>query len=196
MKDYKKLLQDKWGSFEKNGNYISNGEMPFISKEARLNVLFEPLQTEKVEEYFADILKAELHPELRSFYEWTNGCRLFFASLSVYGIRGECKDVLVPFDLDYENRNLLKTMPDDKYVYFASIGGAYVFAYDKKLPSSIYGMKVGSMEILQTFESFNVFFDHYFGALLDEYDNEGRKLHPTEAYKGIPVLENKCIELL
>ena len=196
MIDYKNLLKDKWGNFEKIGSYISNGEMPFISKDARLNVFFEPLPVETTEEYFADVLKAELHPELKSFYEWTNGCRLFFASLSVYGIRGKCKDMLVPFDLEYENKNLLKTMPKDKYVYFASIGGAYVFAYDKNTPSKVYGMKVGSTEILQTFEGFYDFFDHYFNVLIDEYDVDGRKIHPTEAYKGIPILENKCIELL
>ena len=194
--DYKKLLQDKWGSFENEGHFLSNGAMTFISKEARLNVFFKPLPIEKIEEYFTDVLKAELHPELKSFYEWTNGCRLFFASLSVYGVRGECKDVLVPFDLEYENKNLLKTMPDDKYVYFASIGGAYVFAYDKKSPSKVYGMKVGDTKIVQTFEGFNDFFNHYFDLLIDEYDEDGKKIHPTEAYKGIPVLENKCIDLL
>ncbi len=197
MNDYKTILQDRWGIFKKQGKYLSNCEMSFISKDARLNVFFDPVAPTKTEEYFANVLKAELHPELKTFYKWTNGCRLFFASLSVYGITEEkCNDVFVPFDLDYENRNLSKTMPGNKYIYFASIGGSYVFAYDKKSPSKVYGMKVGSTEVLQTYEGFYDFFDHYFDALIDEYDDKGRKIHPTEAYKGIPVLENKCIELL
>lgn len=196
MNDYVSRLEERWGSFHTSGNYMANGKMAFISDDARLNVLFAPLPINDVENYFADILQARLHPELKEFYEWTNGCRLFFASLSVYGIRGENKDILVPFDLDYENRNLLKTMPEGNYVYFASIGGAYVFAYDKESPSKVYGMKVGKKEILQTYEGVNAFFSHYFDALINEYGLDCRKMHPTEAYKGIPVLENKCVELL
>ena len=196
MNDYVRRLEERWGYFHKSGSFWANGKMPFISDDARLNVLFTPLSVVDVENYFADILQARLHPELKEFYEWTNGCRLFFASLSVYGIRGETKDIFVPFDLEYENKNLLKTMPNDKWVYFASIGGAYVFAYDKELPSKVYGMKVGVKEILQTFDGVNAFVSHYFDALIEEYGLDGRRIHPTQAYIGIPVLENKCIELM
>ncbi len=196
MNGYEQRLREKWGEFIKVGNYLSNGKMSFISDDARLNVFFDPLPLESVEAYFNDVLKAKAHPELMEFYKWTNGCRLFFASLSMYGISRDGKDVLVPFDLDYENRKLLKSMPDNDYVFFASIGGAYVFAYDRSMPSKVFGMKVGSTEILQTFEGVYEFFDHYFNALIEEYDVHCKKIHPTDAYLGIPVLENKCIDLL
>jgi len=197
MNEYMKKLRDKWGEFVKRGNYISNGLMPFISNEARLNVLFVPKSIEEMSKYYKDVLNAELHRELNEIYEWTNGCRLFFGSLAIYGIRDENNDdILTPFDLEWENKNLSDKMNTDKYIFFGSIGGEFVFGYDKHNPSEVYGMKVGDGTVLQKFDGVKDFFGHYFYALMEEYDIDCRKIHPTEAYKGIPVLENKCIELI
>lgn len=197
MKEYIDRLADKWGKFEENGNYFSNGLMPFISKDARLNVYFKPKSISEVLSCYKNDLNAALHPELEEIYEWTNGCRLFFASLSIYGIVDRDNDeVIVPFDLKVENDNLSKNMPVDKYLFFASIGGEYVFGYDRYNPSEVYGMRVGDKTILQSFDGVKDFFDHYFYPLMEEYDEKCKKIHPNEAYKGIPVLENKCIELI
>lgn len=196
MNRYYDALQDKWGKFIKKKGYCVNGPMRFISKDAWLNEFFKEFATEEIEVYFKKVLGAELHPELRDFYAWTNGCRLFFSSLSIYGILPSSKDKIVPFDIEYENKKLAISMGANKYLFFASIGGEYVFGYDKETPSNVYGMKVGDISVLQTFNGINDFFDHYFDILIDEYGVDCKKLHPAEAYKGIPVLENKCTELL
>ena len=197
MSEYIDKLTEKWGPFVKCGECLSNGRMPFISSEARLNAFFTPKMTSDVSFFFANSLKSEEHPELKDIYAWTNGCRLFFASLCIYGIRDEKdKDILVPFDLKVENDNLSKNMPVDKYLFFASIGGEYVFGYDRYNPSEVYGMRVGDKTILQSFDGVKDFFDQYFYPLMEEYDEKCKKIHPTEAYRGIPVLENKTIELM
>lgn len=193
-------LEEKWGQFEKATNYVCNGKMPFVSGEARLNVLFDPCFGAQVEDCFACQLKAPVLEELKRFYQVSNGCRLFFGSLSVFGIACHPEDDYEPFDLFRENTNLVSKLgPLERrkctYVFFASLGGDYVFGYDKKQPSKVFGFKPGSLRILQEFPSFDDFWKHYFEGLFVEYDDDCRKIHRNEEDAGIPFLEHLTHEL-
>ena len=186
MKDVLYLLESKWGKFEKNGHALCNKQMSFVSSKAYLNVLYET-QIDTVQKVFASLGGAVL-PELLEFYKKYNGCRLFFSSLNIFGIQCFDEEIYEPFDLELENRIIQETFKDDDYIFFASLGGDYAFAYKKDECSKIYAVKKGKKKVLKKFDNFNSWFSYYFEALYNEYDDEGRKIHPNKRYKDIPAL--------
>ena len=179
-------LEKKWGKFAKIGRAFCNQQMPFISDKAYLNVLYEP-QTTAIQEVF-NSLGCNVLPELLDFYKKYNGCRLFFSSLNIFGIQCFEEEIYEPFDLALENHIIQETFKDNNYVFFASLGGDYAFAYKKDDCSKIYAVKKGKKKVIKVFESFDSWFSYYFDALYEEYDEEGQKKHPNKRYKEIPAL--------
>lgn len=186
MKDILYLLKIKWGEFIKSGHAFCNQQMPFVSDEAYLNVLYEP-QTNAMQGVF-NSLGSNILPELLAFYEKYNGCRLFFSSLNIFGVQCFDEEIYEPFDLALENHIIQESFKDNNYVFFASLGGDYVFAYKKDEGSKIYAVKKGEKKVLKVFENFDSWFSYYFDALYEEYDEEGQKKHPNKRYKEIPAL--------
>lgn len=186
MKDIFYLLKSKWGGFIKNGHAFCNQQMPFISDKAYLNVLYEP-QTTAIQEVF-NSFGCNVLPELLDFYKKYNGCRLFFSSLNIFGIQCFDEEIYEPFDLALENHIIQETFKDNNYVFFASLGGDYAFAYKKGECSKIYAVKKGKKKVLKEFDNFDSWFSYYFDALYEEYDEEGQKKHPNKRYKEIPAL--------
>ena len=186
MKNKILKIEEKWGAFVRNGHALCNKQMPFVSAKAYLNVLYEPQveSIQKVLNSFGGIIL----PELLDFYKQYNGCRLFFSSLNIFGIQSFEEEIYEPFDLELENRIIQETFKNDKYIFFASLGGDYVFAYKKDECSKIYAVKKGRKKVLKKFDNFWSWFSYYFEALYDEYDNEGRKKHPNKRYKEMPAL--------
>lgn len=194
------VLEDKWGPFEKSSNYISNGKMPFVSEVARLNVLFDKCDELIIENVFANKLNAPIMPELRQFYNEYNGCRLFFGSLSIFGIAKHPDDTYEPFDLFRENLNNVSKLnkrarKSNKYIFFASLGGDYLFGYDKEDLQKVYCFKPGSLKVEAEYDSFETFWTHFFYGLIDEYDETCHKIHPNIEDEGIPALENVTYKL-
>ncbi len=195
MKRFIDKLEEKWGKLYIVDHYLENGKMSFISKKARLNVLFRPENLEDIKHVIKCELDAEVLPELLKFYESYNGCRLFFGSLNIYGMQVHPSDIFEPYDIILENKRHLSELQKNKqeqcrYVFFGSIGGEYLIGYDKQECSKIYCVKSGESQILKEYENLEVFFERYFRELFQEYDIDGRKKHPNKKYKGIPVLEN------
>lgn len=195
---YFEKLEEKWGNFEEKDHYKTNCSMPFVSDDAKLNVIFSPEEVSEIEKAYSSIGDFVIPDDLLDFYKKCNGCRLFFGSLSIFGIQKYSEELFEPYDILGENRRLSSQMKLDssEYLFFGSLGGDYVFAYDIKNSRKVYGMPADKVEIVVEFENFSVFFDYYFRKLLDEYDKQGRKKHPDEMYKGIPVLEHLTSELL
>lgn len=179
-------LEKKWGKFAKIGRAFCNQQMPFISDKAYLNVLYEP-QTTAIQEVF-NSFGCNILPELLDFYKKYNGCRLFFSSLNIFGIQCFDEEIYEPFDLALENHIIQESFKDSNYVFFASLGGDYAFAYKKDECSKIYAVKKGKKKVLKMFENFGSWFSYYFDALYEEYDEEGQKKHPNKRYKEIPAL--------
>lgn len=186
MKDIFYLLESKWGKFIKNGHALCNKKMPFISEKTYLNILYET-QIGAVEKVFSKF-GCIIIPELLDFYKQFNGCRLFFSSLNIFGIQIFDEDIYEPYDLELENRYIQEKFKNHNYVFFASLGGDYVFAYRKDECSKIYAVQKGKKKIIKEFENFESWFLYYFESLYDEYDEEGRKKHPNLEYKNIPAL--------
>lgn len=179
-------IKSKWGNFEYIGHALCNRQMPFISSKAYLNILYEP-QTENFEKNLVFFGEGVL-PELLNFYKKYNGCRLFFSSLNIFGIQWYKNEIYEPFDLILENMLIQKTFNDNNYVFFASLGGEYVFAYKKDECSKIYAVKKGEKKVVKKFENFNSWFLHFFDVLYEEYDEKGQKRHPNKGYEKMPVL--------
>ena len=195
------LLESKWGAFEQNGHALVNGNMPFVSDVARLNMLFPTENADFITEFVRDKYQCELPDQLLEFYQKYNGCRLFFGSLNVFGIQRYPSEVYQPYDLFVENDHILGNMKRHskeicEMVFVASIGGDYAFGVDKAHPEQIFGIKKGATSSpVQVFSDFNSFFDFHFGRLLDEYGIDCRKSHPSKQFIGIPALENLSTEI-
>ena len=179
-------LENKWGEFVKIGHALCNKQMSFISDKAYLNVLYEP-QTTAIQEVF-NSFGCNVLPELLTFYKQYNGCSLFFSILNIFGIQSFDKEIYEPYDLEFENRIIQETFKNDNYIFFASLGGDYAFAYKKDECSKVYAVKKGKKKVLKKFDNFELWFSYYFETLYDEYNEEGEKKHPNKRYKEIPAL--------
>lgn len=187
-------LEAKWGEFAKNGHALCNKPMPFVSAKAYLNVLYEP-QMESIQKAYQS-LGATVLPGLLEFYKQSNGCRLFFSSLNIFGIQCFDDEIYEPFDIELENRNIQETFRNNDYIFFASLGGDYAFAYKKDECSQIYAIQKGKKKVLKTINDFETWFSYYFNALYEEYDDEGRKKHPNTKYKNVPALYHETNNFL
>lgn len=186
MNDILSTLENKWGAFVKNGHALCNKQMPFVSDKAYLNVLYEP-QINSIKMAF-NSLGATILPTLLDFYQKHNGCRLFFSSFNIFGVQCFDEETYEPYDLERENSIIQETFKDNNYVFFASLGGDYAFAYKKDERSKIYAIQKGKKKVLKKFDSFESWFSYYFEILYEEYDDEGEKKHPNKRYKDIPAL--------
>ena len=192
---YVNRLEERWGKLEPIGHCLLNGHMRFISDETWLNRLFLPEDQNVLSDRISKTRECSLPEQLRAFYSEHNGCRLFFSSLNVFGVQIHPYEVYEPFDLWIENNHILGNLkPSDRkrcnLFFFASIGGKYVFGFDKDNPSHIFGCKKGSLACVQEFPDFDTFFEFHFNRLIDEYDDSCRKKHPLKRYAGIPALEH------
>ena len=194
-------LTSKWGTFEKNGHAMVNGNMPFVSDTARLNMLFPAQNADAIADFVYKNYRCELPDQLLKFYQEYNGCRLFFGSLNLFGIQSYPTELYQPYDLFVENNHILGNMKKhskdtNDLVFIASIGGDYAFGINKANPVEIIGIKKGmTFSPVQVFPDFNAFFDFHFNRLLNEYGADCRKKHPTKQFIGIPALENLSIEI-
>ena len=195
-------IESKWGKLETVGHCMQNGKMPFVSEQARLNMLFLP---EDINDLIAKVEKkfeCRLPEQLIKFYTSFNGCRLFFNSLNVFGIQVHPSEQYQPFDLFVENNHILGSLKAKErkvcdLVFVSSIGGDYAFGFNRSNPSGIVGIRKGSLSAaVQCFDSFDVFFDHYYSKLLNEYGDDCRKKNPTRQFIGIPALEHQTNEIL
>ncbi len=198
---YTDRIEKKWGKMEHKEHYCFNCPLPFISEKALLNIVFDAEEIDVIEKLYEESFMAEIPNFLRNIYLNCNGCRLFFSSLSVYGFQRHPKDLYEPYDMIRENANNYSKMPKGikercKLVFFASLGGAYIFGFEYDNPSRIYMLNASDYKTEGIYPDFASFFDTFFDALFDEYDEKGYKKHPNEQDKGIPALENLTYTLI
>lgn len=186
LSDVLNKIESKWGEFLTFGHALCNKQMTFVSEKAYLNILYKP-QINAIKKAF-NSFSPTIPLDLLDFYGKYNGCRLFFSSLNIFGVQCFDEEIYEPFDLALENHIIQESFKDNNYVFFASLGGDYAFAYKKDECSKIYAVKKGKKKVLKVFENFGSWFSYYFDALYEEYDEEGQKKHPNKRYKEIPAL--------
>lgn len=195
---YKKILEDKWGKFGKYDNYFGQGFINETKKKKDgffFNILFEPmydqlmnLLDESKKRSMIDIIKSGeltdiwrqntknkivLLPELEDFYKQYNGFKLFLSSFCIYGIWPYNRENYEynPYDIFYTNATNwhCSLKYHSNLIAFGSLGD-YAFCYDRNELKKIYVInQFDKSPILQTFDCFEEFFDHYFFKLIDEY---------------------------
>ena len=93
-----------------------------------------------------------------------------------------------------ENHIIQESFKDSNFIFFASLGGDYAFAYKNDECSKIYAIKKGENKVLKTYNNFDSWFAYYFDSLYKEYDEEGQKTHPNKRYKEIPSLYHETLK--
>lgn len=201
MIDIIEPIEAKWGKMNQDGHALVNGNMPFISEEARLNMLFPTSNFNNIISNIHSKYNCQLPDQIREFYQVYNGCRLFFGSLNVFGIQSHLAELYQPYDIFVENNHILGSLKtaeksNCKILFIASIGGDYAYGFDIEKPGKIVGIKKGKLQIVQNFPDFNSFFNFHFNRLIEEYDENCKKKHPSKQFHGIPVLENVSTEIV
>ena len=190
----KEKKKKKWGEGIKLNNCWTQKELNFISRFARLNVLFNPLNDISSYELIFKNVKGD---RLLNFYNEFNGCKLFSDSLCIYGIQNNLSDdVYQTYDLNWENNRIYQMLHLNEYLFFGSLGGQYLFAY--KINSNneiVYCINVDTGEIVHTFKNFDLLFSTLFNKLYDEYDKTGEKIHKNKEFRKIKSLYNKTTQI-
>ena len=187
----KEKLINKWDVGLNLNNCWIQKELPFISKDARLNILFNPIDIEKYNHIFINTNNIKLF----KFYNLYNGCKLFSNSLCIYGIQSKSNDFYQTYDLEWENKRISQMINTNDYVFFGSLGGQYVFGLKRdEKEEKVYCLNVDNGNVVKVYDDFELMFNTIFNNLYEEYDNNGVKLHKNEDFKIIKSLYNTTIE--
>ncbi len=191
------LLQKKWNTIKKDSSGVYYGQVKHISDTVYLNELCSPIDNQ----YYDNFEKAyniKLLPELRKFYNYYNGCRLFHSSIVIYGIGvGESK----PMDFFINDLNKHNEIPKneitqeelDDVVFFGGVGDYNLYYKQSELNNpKIYLSPNGNITPKQQFGSIQELMGYYINAFSYEYDENGYKKHQGKEkwMKGAPIIQN------
>lgn len=184
MLEFKEKLEEKWGPFEKDERFWKQRNIAKISDRTYLNVLFSPIEW-KSYKLFEKRYHCKFSKELKKFYKHYNGIMLFSQSFRIFGMNSLGGTGYQTMSLAFENSrlNFKKTCP--KYADMISFGyyAEWNFCFDRtKKEKKIYVISRNTYEHVHTFDNLQQLFDHYLPPLIDEYDEEGNKIHPTEKW--------------
>jgi len=185
-------LERKWGPLFSSEHWAEQLDIPFVSEQAKLNILFNPLQISTIKDRFYKEFQILIPKQLEEFYSKFNGCRLFSDSLCIYGFQVYPDDVFEPYDVIKETQkaNFKFKRFNPYYFLVGSLGGQFLFAMDKTCPEKIYVINSDNGKHIQTYNDFWECFSTVFGNLLNEYDSVGKKIHKNKKYTDIPILSN------
>lgn len=177
------LIETKWKPERDDDEGKIYVAMREVSNETYLHCLCKKIDIERYEK-LEEILHVRLIPELKEFYKYYNGCRLFLSSINIYGI-GVGKSRPMGFFLNNLNmhgqikdKKILKTTLDD-IVFFGNVGDYNVFYKQSEYSNpKIYLAKHGSITPIKQFDSIKDMMIYYFTYLIVEYDLNGYRKHP------------------
>lgn len=188
MTNIVKRLEAKWGAFEKDNYYLKQCDMSKGRKASYLNVLFNPLDRSKYN--FAEkMLDCKLHPELEKFYKNYNGIMLFFESLRIYGLETGNDAIYDSCDIVEQNVNegLQYISKDFSNMIVFGYYSSCLFCYDKTKLDSIYVIDKNQAKIIHSFKTIDELLNYYLDYLIDEYNNDGKKIHYNPEFEGLPM---------
>ncbi len=200
------LINKKWKlSKEKDVGltyYVNNNE----AKHMAFYELYEKINMSYYKK-FANSYNIVFLPELLDFYKAYNGCKLFYDSISIYGIKINGNG---PFDLFLNDRNRhgdIKTkisninskdleLPDgvtrkdfdncidvllDDIVFFGCVGKYNMYYKQSEISNpKIYLSYEEGITPIKTFNSIKEVFEFYIPKLYEEYDENGTKAHQND----------------
>ncbi|MGN1212485.1 MAG: SMI1/KNR4 family protein [Christensenellales bacterium] len=189
-----KLLSEYW----KTDDITSEGKlfchMPEINEQVYLHRLYSKVEV-KYYEKFEQLLNCSLIPELKEFYQYYNGCRLFHSSINIFGFEvGDSKPMPMLLNNINQHRELEnRKINGDDIIYFGNVGDYLMYYRQSEIDNpSIYLSKHGSIEIYKKFSSIKELLTFYIKLLSNEYKSNGYRKHPKQdsLYKKYPVIAN------
>jgi hypothetical protein len=189
----KNMLEDKWEPFKKENHHYSQCDLGFISKDARLNLLFEPIDCEEI----INQIGIQLPNDIKVFFKQTNGCRLFSNSLNIYGLQKYTNELFEPYDIVIENNKIQQESGGSlvHYIFIGSLGGRYIAGFKRNDSTyGVYCFSTSSWELVKRYVSFDSFFTTLFNNLYNEYTINGHKIHKLDRYANVKVLHNMSFE--
>ena len=185
-------LIERWGTGIELNQCWAQKRLNFISEEARLNILFNPV-TDKSQ--YIDFFKTVNADRLLMFYRQYNGCKLFSNSLCIYGLCNASLDLYQVYDLRRENERLKHNLYAGHYLFFGSLGGQFLFAFKAESnDEKVYCINVDDGYVIKCFKNFDILFSKLLSGLYQEYDDDGKKIHKNSKYRKIKSLYNTTIE--
>lgn len=191
------LIQSKWSLERRNEEGEIYVVMKEISDKTYFHLLCKKIDT-KYYENFEKTYNIKLLPELKDFYNYYNGCKLFHSSIVIYGIGvGESRPMeLFINDLNKHNELPKENITQDEsndIVFFGGVGDYNIYYKQSEINNpKIYLSKNGTVEPIRQFNSIRELMVFYLKYLVFEYDEHGYRKHPIKAKwcKDIPVIAN------
>lgn len=176
------LLKTKWKIDANNEEGLLFCNMPEINNEIYLHRLYNKIDMSFYDK-FEQAYQIYLLPELKEFYKYYNGCRLFHSSINIFGINvGKS----APMNLVLNNINLhaklsANKIDDKEIVYIGSVGDYAMYYKQCEINNpTIYLSNHGELKVHKQFSSLQGLLTYYITALSYEYNEKGYRKHPIE----------------
>lgn len=192
MKNAIKILENKWGTFEKDITFSKQCELD----NDYLNICFNslPLQNYK---YIEDLLEWKIPDDLKNFYRNYNGLSFFSASVRIYGAYGQPKAAYNTLEIVNQN-TICKIKKTNKeflnYIVFGSYG-YYYFCYKRNINNAVYVIGAREKKIVHIFNNIDELLEYYVTRLINKYDERGIKIHKEQDFIDTPM-ENASFEFI
>lgn len=183
-----KRLELKWGPFETDQYYLKQWDTSLGQKKSYLNVLFNPVAPSELQ-FPQDIFKCAFHPSLLKFYEQYNGIMLFSESLRIYGVEASDAALYDPYDIVAQNIDDNIQAYGEQFASFVVFGyySSCLFCFDKTNLDALYVVDTERAKVVHTFASVSALLNYYVDYLIDEYDENGKKIHFDKSLAGLPI---------
>ena len=197
MVDIIRIITDKWGGIIETPSYKVNGFPSYLDKSA-FNYLYKPIKMSLIDKQLKS-KRIFLPRDIAEFYKNFNGVRLFLSALSIYGFVIKSEE-FVPYDFFVENMRIHIEMFNndcdiEKWFFFGSYAGAYVFAYDDTKEKKYICVERGKNVILKSFVSFEELMNFFITGIIPHYDDFCNKREQNSEYIDIPIVANSMLRL-
>ena len=188
MKKIIERLEKKWGLFEKDKYLLKQCDTSNKKKQSYLNVLFDAVDLGKLQKV-KDIFNCEIPLELLDFYKSFNGIMLFSESLRIYGLESNPNALYDPYDIIHQNEDDNICSYGEQYSNFVVFGyySYFLFCFDKTNFEFLYVFDTRQKKIVYEFETMHGLITHYVDYFINEYDNDGKKIHYDKSLEGLPI---------
>ena len=186
-------LEQRYGSWRKEKNYLFNCVLTRYSSSIYLNVLFNEPEYKKNIEYLKS-QNIEIDNSIKGFYEAFNGITLFSHSLVIFGYVNSLERGYTPLNMESMNVRI-KAKNRQWDCDYCSIGEYSKFDFclkrrDKQ--GTIYVINRFDNRLVRTFPNLDSLLEYAVSKLMQRYDQSGLKLGSPEQSKN--WMDNMSLE--
>lgn len=188
MKEIIKRLEAKWNAFEKDKHLLKQCDISGGRNETYLNVLFAPVSHNELGT-IRDAFSCELPHSLLELYKKYNGIMLFSESLRIYGVETNFDALYDTYDIVAQNEDDNIQGYGEQFSSFVVFGyySSCLFCFDKTNLDFLYVFDTKQEKIVYKFKNLVELLTHYVDYLINEYDENGKKIHLDKSLEGLPI---------